>query len=162
PGAIMPVLIWAALRFGPRGAATATFLVASIAIWATVSGTGPFVRPTLHDSLFALQTYVAILASTFLVLSASFAERRYAEREARRAQVQAAEANAAKADFLAVMSHELRTPLNAISGYADLLADDLAGPITPKQRDFLGRVQRNARDLRSLIEDVLTFAKVEA
>ena len=162
PGAIMPVLIWAALRFGPRGAATASFLVAAIAIWATVTGTGPFARPLLRDSLFALQTFLGILASTFLVLSASFSERRRAERDALRAQAQAAQANAAKAEFLAVMSHELRTPLNAISGFVELLIAEVHGPLTPKQRDSLDRVQRNGRHLLSLIDDVLTFAKVEA
>jgi signal transduction histidine kinase len=160
--AILPVLIWAALRFGPRGAATASFFVAAIAIWATVMGTGPFVRSRLQDSLFALQIFLGILTSTFLVLSASFSERRKSEGDARKAEAVAAQANAAKAEFLAVMSHELRTPLNAISGYVDLLTDEVQGPITAKQRDSLARIQRNGRHLLSLIDDVLTFAKVEA
>jgi len=162
PGAVVPVMIWAAMRFGPRGAATASFLVAAIAIWATVTGTGPFVRPQLRDGLFELQIYLGILTSSFLVLSASFSERRQSEREARLAQTQAAQANTAKAEFLAVMSHELRTPLNAISGYVDLLAAEVQGPLTAKQIDSLGRIQRNGRHLLSLIEHVLTFAKVEA
>ncbi len=162
PGASIPVLIWAALRFGPRGASTAALLVAVIAIGATVSGTGPFVRPTLHDSLSALQLFLGIMSSTFLVLSASFAERRKAEHEARRAEARAARANAAKGEFLAVMSHELRTPLNAISGYVDLMIAEVQGPLTPKQRDALTRIKHNGQHLLSLIEDVLTFARIEA
>ncbi|HEU4996791.1 MAG TPA: MASE1 domain-containing protein [Gemmatimonadaceae bacterium] len=162
PGLIMPVLIWPAIRFGPRGAATASLSVAVIAIWATAAGIGPFVRPQLHDSLFAVQVFLAVIASTFLVLSAIVAERRRAERHARRAQREAAEANAAKADFLAVMSHELRTPLNAISGYVDLLLAGVQGPLTDKQHQSLERVQHSGRHLLTLIDDVLTFSKQEA
>jgi signal transduction histidine kinase len=156
------VLIWASLRFGPRGATTATLLVATIAIWATVRGAGPFARPHLRDSLFTLQTYLGIVGATFLVLSASFAERKQAEVEARLAETRAEEANRAKAEFLAVMSHELRTPLNAISGYVQLLLMEVQGPITAQQRDALGRIHKSERHLLSLIEDVLTFATEQA
>ena len=52
-------------------------------------------------------------------------------------------ANKAKADFLAAMSHELRTPLNAISGYVQLMAMELHGPITDKQRTALERIGRS-------------------
>jgi len=159
---VVPVMIWAALRFGPRGATTASLFIAIIAIWATVRGTGPFAHAELHGRLLALQVFLAILTSTFLILSASFSERRRAEADAIRAEQQAEKANAAKADFLAVMSHELRTPLNAITGYVDLLITEIQGPITAKQKDSLERIQRNGRHLLMLIEDVLTFAKVEA
>ena len=73
-----PPLVWAVLRFGQRGAVTATFLVEALAVWGTASGYGPFVRPTLHASLYALQLFTAIMASTFLVLGAATAEREIA------------------------------------------------------------------------------------
>jgi signal transduction histidine kinase len=158
---LFPVLIWAALRFGPRGALTATFGVSAIAIAGTVQGYGPFVQPVLHDSLLALQTFMAIVTATFLLLGATIAERRRAHEEARRAQQEAAEANRAKAEFLAVMSHELRTPLNAISGYADLLGTGIFGALNEKQMDAVSRIQRNEQHLLALINDVLGFAKVE-
>ena len=82
-----------------------------------------------------------------------------AERAAREA---AEEANQAKTNFLATMSHELRTPLNAIAGYTELLEVGIHGPITPQQRDTLGRIQRSQRHLLGLINDVLNFAKLEA
>jgi signal transduction histidine kinase len=80
----------------------------------------------------------------------------------RLAHARAAEANKAKADFLAVMSHELRTPLNAISGYVDLMSLGVDGPLTEKQRVSLTRIQLNEQHLLSLIDDVLSFAKIEA
>jgi len=157
-----PFLIWAALRFGQRGAVSTAFIVSVIAVWGTAMGHGPFVRPALHESLIALQTFMGIAAVTLLVLGASISERRRAEEEMRLAHARAAEANEAKAEFLAVMSHELRTPLNAISGYVDLMSLGVDGPLTEKQRVALSRIQLNEQHLLSLIDDVLSFARIEA
>ncbi len=71
-------------------------------------------------------------------------------------------ANLAKTQFLAVMSHELRTPLNAIAGYAELMRMGIRGPITPEQQADLDRIKRSQRNLLSLINDVLNYAKLEA
>ena len=71
-------------------------------------------------------------------------------------------ANEAKARFLANMSHELRTPLNAILGYEQLLQMELHGPITEAQRDDLRRIESSQRHLTGLIDDILSFAKLEA
>jgi signal transduction histidine kinase/PAS domain-containing protein len=82
-----------------------------------------------------------------------------AESDARRA---AEAANLAKTQFLAVMSHELRTPLNAIAGYAELMRMGIRGPVTPEQQADLDRIKRSQRNLLSLINDVLNYAKLEA
>ena len=71
-------------------------------------------------------------------------------------------ANKTKADFLAAMSHELRTPLNAISGYAQLMEMELHGPITGQQRTSLERIRRSHTVLARLVEDVLSFARIDA
>ena len=75
---------------------------------------------------------------------------------------QAHEANRVKADFLAVMSHELRTPLNAIMGYTDLLDAGVSGDINEKQHHQLDRIRASARHLLQLIEEILSFARMEA
>ena len=82
-----------------------------------------------------------------------------AELEARRG---AETANEAKTQFLAVMSHELRTPLNAIGGYTELLLMGIRGAVTPDQQADLERIQRSQRNLLSLINDILNYAKLEA
>ena len=159
---VFPPLIWAALRFGHRGAVTTTFVTAAIAIWGTALGNGPFARSVLNESLFGLQLFMAVVAATFLVLGASVAERRRAVESLSRAHASVAEANRVKSEFLAVMSHELRTPLNAIAGYAELLLTELGESLGEAQRRYLERIRSNQQHLLVMIEDVLSFAKLEA
>ena len=80
PYIVFPVLLWAALRFGPRGAATAILVVCSITVWNTAQSDGPFVRDSLTDSLLATQLFIAIAAITALLLAAVTAERTRAAR----------------------------------------------------------------------------------
>jgi signal transduction histidine kinase len=79
PYVVFPLLIVAALRFGPRGAATATALVSFLAVWNTARSSGPFVRGSITHSLLASQLFIATAALTSLVLAAVTAERRRAE-----------------------------------------------------------------------------------
>jgi signal transduction histidine kinase len=82
--------------------------------------------------------------------------------EAERARAEADRANRAKSDFLAMMSHELRTPLNAIGGYAELIELGIHGPVTDAQREALLRIGRSQAHLLTLINDVLSFARIDA
>ena len=75
PYIVFPVLLWAAVRFGPRGAATAVLVVCSITVWNTAQNDGPFVRDSITDSLLATQLFIAVSALTSLVLAAETAER---------------------------------------------------------------------------------------
>ena len=83
PYVVFPVLLAAALRFGPRGAASAILVVCSIAVWNTARNDGPFVRESLTDSLLATQLFIAIAAVTSMLLAAVTAERLRAERAQR-------------------------------------------------------------------------------
>ena len=80
----------------------------------------------------------------------------------RRARGEAEAANQAKSDFLAIMSHELRTPLTAVVGYTELLSDEVVGPVNETQRDHLFRVRASSEHLLMLIEDILSYARIEA
>lgn len=82
--------------------------------------------------------------------------------ETREAREEAEHANAAKSQFLATMSHELRTPLNAIAGYVDLLDTGVRGDLNPEQRDDLRRIKRSEETLLRLIDNVLSFARLES
>jgi signal transduction histidine kinase len=84
-------------------------------------------------------------------------------RDAERAARERAErANESKAHFVATISHELRTPMNAVLGYTALLADEIYGPVSALQLEHIGRVRTSGHHLLGLIEDLLSYARVEA
>jgi signal transduction histidine kinase len=83
PYIVFPILIWAALRFGPPGAATAVAIVSSLTVWNTAHGSGPFTRSSITHSVLASQLFVAVAALTSLVLAAVTAERSASERAQR-------------------------------------------------------------------------------
>ena len=66
-----------------------------------------------------------------------------------------------KSNFLATMSHELRTPLTSVIGYAEMMAEGLAGAITPEQAEYLTTILSKADQLLGMITSVLDVAALE-
>jgi signal transduction histidine kinase len=66
----------------------------------------------------------------------------------------------ARTVFLAKMSHELRTPLNAVVGFADVLHDELAGPLDDLQQELVTDIADSGRDLLALVDDLLDLRKI--
>ena len=95
---VFPPLIWAALRFGPRGATSALVALSSFAVVGTILGVSPFSIGNLGERLFFLQGFMTITAATTLILAAVTAERYAFEQR--------------KDAFLSMVSHELRSPLS--------------------------------------------------
>ena len=90
------------------------------------------------------------------------AELENANRELQAGNHELRRASRRKSDFVSHMSHELRTPLNAISGYAELLAEENAGPLNADQRRFLGHVRTGAAHLLQQVDELLDLARIEA
>ena len=67
-----------------------------------------------------------------------------------------------KSNFLATMSHELRTPLTSVIGYAEMMAEGLAGPISNDQREYLTTILGKADQLLGLITAVLDVSSLES
>jgi signal transduction histidine kinase/CheY-like chemotaxis protein len=79
----------------------------------------------------------------------------------------AEEARQAKAEFVANVSHELRAPLNIIIGFSEVLTRSLHGTkgkarLMPSLLADIGVIQRNARHLARLVDDVLDLSQIEA
>lgn len=73
-----------------------------------------------------------------------------------------AEIDRMKSTFVSFASHELRTPLNAIMGYAELLQEQVYGPLSDKQRDVTKRILANTNHMLSLVCNLLDRAQIEA
>ena len=95
-------------------------------------------------------------------ISRDITERVRAQVELQAAKEAAEYANRAKSDFLANMSHELRTPLNAIIGFAEILRDEIIGPIKPEQKELATDIHTSGRHLLDMINDILDLSKIEA
>lgn len=123
---------------------------------------GEQLQEELEQQLEEGQSLQEELEHTNDELIRALSETRQARLQAEEAQRQAEQANAAKSQFLAMMSHELRTPLNAIAGYADLLDLEIRGQLTPEQKQDISRIKTSQETLLRLIEDVLSFARLES
>jgi len=74
---------------------------------------------------------------------------------------QAQAADRAKSRFLATISHELLTPLTTLTGYGELLADQVIGPMSEQQLEILGRILTVTHQLSGMIEEILAFTSLE-
>lgn len=80
--------------------------------------------------------------------------------EQRNAEVE--RSNRLKSEFLASMSHELRSPLHTIIGFAELLGEELEGPLNTKQKRFVANIHQDSQHLLEIINDLLDISKIEA
>jgi diguanylate cyclase (GGDEF)-like protein len=111
---LMPFLVWAAFRFGPREASAIICLLCMVEVVGTEHGYGPFVRVSANDSLLLLQSFISVKALVILIFAAEISERRRQEEQAR---------------VLAV-----RDPLTGLANYR-LLIDRLGSEIKRYGRD---------------------------
>lgn len=78
------------------------------------------------------------------------------------ARIEADRANREKSRFLASMSHELRTPLNAVIGFADIMKNEILGPVNPpKYAEYVSMICDGGDHLLSLVNDILDLSKIE-
>jgi two-component system cell cycle sensor histidine kinase PleC len=89
-------------------------------------------------------------------------------RIAARTEIQAAKeaaefADQTKSAFLANMSHEIRSPLNAIIAFADVMKQEMFGPLgSDRYREYFDDILSSGQYLQSLINDILDLSKLEA
>ncbi|CAN5613550.1 hypothetical protein BH23GEM6_BH23GEM6_23270 [soil metagenome] len=79
-----------------------------------------------------------------------------------RTREQLEEVSRAKSDFMAVVSHELRTPLTAVMAFSELLLMGVPEEIPSSAQDHVRRIDQAARQLLVLIEEILTYSRVQA
>jgi len=102
---------------------------------------------------------VGILTSAFNKLVGRFGK---AEKQYREDLARASAADRERAAFLAAVSHELRSPLNAILGFADILMEEVDGPLSPSAREEVEQIRGSGAHLLALINDILELSALES
>ena len=153
---VFPFLIWAALRFGPAGSVAAAVVTSVVAVWGTHLGHGPFAGAGAEQGLVPLQIFMAVAATTGLLLGAVVSEDRRAKEELRVRAAQLAEADQRKDEFLAMLGHELRNPLAPVVHSVELLGR--RDPKTVERaRDI---IRRQSEHLTRLVDDLLDVSRI--
>ena len=73
---VFPALVWATVRFGPRGGTLGVVVASGIAIWKTADSNGPFALHSITRETLSIQLYIAAMITTCLALAAMLSERR--------------------------------------------------------------------------------------
>ncbi|MDB4939271.1 MAG: sensory box histidine kinase/response regulator [Labilithrix sp.] len=102
---------------------------------------------------------VGLLTTAFNKLVGRFGK---AEKAYRQDLARASAADRERAAFLAAVSHELRSPLNAILGFADILMEEVDGPLSPAAREEVEQIRGSGAHLLTLINDILEFSALES
>ena len=130
----LPFLLWAAMRLGPSGTATAIVLLTVTTIWCAVHGLGPFNGRLPQDTALDLQLFLFAISVPVLLLTVALEERSRAERDAsdQRTQLTHLSRVAMLGELSGGIAHELNQPLTAILTNAQaaqrFMADKTATP----------------------------------
>jgi signal transduction histidine kinase/ActR/RegA family two-component response regulator len=155
---VFPLVIWAALRFGPALTTLAMALISGVAIWGTLGGRFSFGTGLDRDNLVLLQAYLAVLAVTGLILAAAVAERRQASESSRRSEERLRESDQRKDQFLAMLAHELRNPLAPIRNAVEILRR--ARPDEASLAWARDLIERQVKHLARLTDDLLDVSRI--
>lgn len=164
--ASFPLLMWAGLRMGPRGAVIAGIAVSTLSVFGTATGRGPFARLDPHESLLLLWAYATCLALGAAILAAAVAERDDAENARARAEeerrvVEERSQRAHRLESLGVLAggvaHDFNNLLMAIRGNAELLRKDL-GEAAPEVIESLEEIDAATIRSADLCRQMMDYA----
>jgi signal transduction histidine kinase len=139
----LPFLLWAAVRFGPTGIATALPIMTLATIWGAVHGLGPFTAGTPRQNVLEMQLFLTAASLPMILFAVALEERVRLERESR-AQLTHLSRVATLGELSGGIAHELNQPLTAILSNAQAA------------RHFLGDKPGDREMLAEILEDIIT------
>ncbi|WP_130178900.1 ATP-binding protein [Cryobacterium sp. SO1] len=158
---ILPLLTWAAFRFGIKIVAWELCGTALVASGLTSMGIGSFTTGQAGSGIGTAGSFVQIFLVTYagsvLLLAAELAQRDGLLDREREVVNALRDLNRQKDDFVSSVSHELRTPITSILGFAEELEDTT---LDPDQARFTRVIVRNSHRLAQLVEDLLDLSKM--
>ena len=154
----LPFLVWAALRFGPAGTASAIAVMVVATIFGTVNGLGPFAGSTPQETAREMQLFLSAVAVPMLLLAVVLHDRARVELDAREQRLQLTHLSrvAMLGELSGGIAHELNQPLTAILSNAQaaqhLIANKSADPeiLVEILRDIIAADQRAGEVIRRL------------
>lgn len=140
----LPLLLWAAMRFGPAGANTCLMTLAFVSISGAVHGLGPF-GGAGADNVFSLQLFLLAVSVPVMFLATAITERKHAEDEMQRHRAELAHVTrlSTMGELATSLAHELNQPLTAI-----------LSNVQAAQR-FLSATPPNLTEVREILKDVV-------
>src|SRR5215203_1029131 len=175
---VVPFLIWASVRLN-RTLVTVLLVISSLlAALGTIMGVGPFVSNTLNQSLLTVESFISINAAMVLVLNAAISEREEKELGLLEAKINLEEIvrqrtqqleeknkelearNKELGSFTYAASHDLQEPLRKIQTFSDRILQTPPG-LPPHTQEQFRRIQSAAVRMKLLIENLLSYSKVE-
>ena len=114
-----------------------------------------------RDGAFRFGIFVAAMFITAVVAGAASRRADRFRRELLTERQRLSEAIKSKSDFMNVAAHELRTPLTVIAGYVSMLQDETFGRLPDRFRPPINAMQRKAREIASLVDEMLLVARVQ-
>jgi signal transduction histidine kinase len=148
----LPFLLWAAVRFGPRGTSTATLALVVLAVWGAAHGQGPFVASSPEENAWSVQFFLIAMSVPVMLLAAALEERRREAIAQRRAELEAKEQRqqlthltrvALLGQLSGALAHELNQPLTAILSNAQAALH------------FLAKGRVDVEELREILADIV-------
>jgi signal transduction histidine kinase len=155
---LLPLLTWAAFRFGIRVVSWELFATAVIASALTTLGAG-YVGAGVSAATTGplVQIFLLTYAASVLLLAADLAQRDDLLERERAVGDALRDLNRQKDDFVSSVSHELRTPITSILGYAEELEDT---DLDADQARFTRVIVRNSHRLAQLVENLLDLSRM--
>ena len=153
---LLPVVVWAAYRFGPAGATLTVLMTLGIAIAGTVKGMGPFVHENLHLSFLSLLSSIAAISMVGLILAAAIKERQQAEEALRRSEFRFRSLVENSADMIALINAEA-TFLYASPSTTKILGYETQEYVGSNAFDFIH--PDDNQEIREVLGQVLSHPK---
>jgi len=154
----LPFLLWAAVRLGVIGTASALAVLVVATIWGAVQGVGPFTGDSPQDTARDLQLFLIAASVPLLLLAVALEERSRAEREAHEQRLQLTHLSrvAMLGEMSGGLAHELNQPLTAILSNAQAAEHLIANKTIDNNelreilRDIIAANQRASEVIRRL------------
>lgn len=160
PYLLIPLLVWATLRFKDLGAATAILTVGVIGTVGTIDGAVPIGGASRTESVQILQALISVVGVSMFMIAATLQEVHDAQVYEARASERLRELDQVKNTFLSAVSHDLRSSLTTMGALADVLEKRVDSLSREEMVDALGRIADSAIRANRVLTNLLDVDRI--